>query len=61
MMRMSVDKPGHYEASIRIKMNHSDAMEGGASESGEDRSVDIRVPGATDGGARERVSVSGSD
>ena len=44
MMRMSVDKPGHYEASIRIKMNHSDAMEGGASESGEDRSVDIRVP-----------------
>ena len=43
MMRMSVDKPGHYEASIRIKMNHSDAMEGGASESGEDRSVDIRV------------------
>ena len=27
MMRMSVEKPGHYEASIRIKMNHSDAME----------------------------------
>ena len=44
MLRMSVEKPGHFEASIRIKMNHSDAMVGGASESGEDRSVDIRIP-----------------